>query len=322
MSTETSTLLSPPLAPPPPPPLMPKLKGKCRALKLGQANVQPSKGPGLLQGGKPSQVTQMDPTSQNTNLPPLTQTHDASREARVQQSEAVQAPVMEEQGPGQARVEGEAIAQPSAGMENLADDSDYMQPAPMIICSQPRSLSPYLPASVSPTAPPLFPKLSPITSPHDSPPGAVPSLSPYQSPSLSPKVPHSLSLHDSPSASPSLSPYQSPCFSPRTPFSLSPFTSPSLSQLTDEQPATLPRSDKPRSRRRAWGEEGGDDDDKDEDDEIEELHKQRGDGGNGLVLQIDAASLNDTDSCSSFSSLEEAAEAPPHFPWQDDGTSL
>ncbi|XP_061754712.1 ras and Rab interactor 1-like isoform X2 [Nerophis ophidion] len=36
VSTETSTLLSPPLARPPPPPLMPKTKGKCKALKQAE----------------------------------------------------------------------------------------------------------------------------------------------------------------------------------------------------------------------------------------------------------------------------------------------
>ncbi|XP_044227811.1 ras and Rab interactor 3-like [Thunnus albacares] len=303
VSTETSTLLSPPLAPPPPPPLMPKTKGKCKAQKRVQGTAQPSKPSGLLQGGNPSQVRQIDPTSQDTQLQPLTQTQDAHSEAQVQHPSAT--------FQGQARVEGEE-ATAALVMEHLQEDSDYMQPSPVISLSHSPSLS-HLSPSVSPMAPPLFPKMSPSFSPHDSP-GASPSLSPYQSPSLSPKVPFSLSPHDSPSASPSLSPYQSPSPSPKVPFSLSPFTSPSFSQLSEEAyhtPTTPSRPDQQRSE--GAGEE-------DEEDETEELHKEREEEETGLVLQINAASLNDNDSCSSFSSLEEAAETPLHQ--QDHGTSL
>ena len=70
-------------------------------------------------------------------------------------------------------------------------------------------------------------------------------------------------------------------------------------------------------------EEGaGAEESKDEDDETnEELHTKREE--EDLVLQMTAASLNDTDSCSSFSSLEGAAETPPHSPHKlDNGTSL
>ncbi|CAK6957224.1 ras and Rab interactor 3-like [Scomber scombrus] len=331
VSTETSTLLSPPLAPPPPPPLMPKTKGKCKAKKCVQGTAQPSKGPGLLQGENPSQVHQNDPTSQDTQLHPLTQNQDTRIEAQVQHPSPTShfQPVVQEQGQtqkeaaqGQVRVEGEE-ATALLVMENLPEDSNYMQPSPMINLAHSPSFSSYLSPSVSPMAPPLFPKLSPSFSPHDSP-GGSPSISPYQSPSLSPKVPFSLSPYDSPSASPSLSPYQSPSPSPKVPFSLSPFTSPSFSQLAEatyHTPATPSRPDQQRSEGQAK-EGAGEDENKDEEDETEALHKEREAEETDLVLQIDAASLNDNESCSSFSSLEEAAETPLHSPHQHDKDTI
>ncbi|XP_023285167.1 ras and Rab interactor 1-like [Seriola lalandi dorsalis] len=296
VSTESSTLLSPPLAPPPPPPLMPKTKRRCKVQKQGQRAAQPSKGPGLLHGENPSQATQSDPTAPDTQ--PLSQTQDTPSEAQMQPPSAAPhfQPEMQDQGqtqiePGQTQ---EATAQMPAVMENLPDDSDYMQPSPMISFSQYPSLSPYLSPAVSPMAPPLFPKVSPSLSPHSSP-GISPSLSPYQSPSLSPKVPFSLSPHDSPSASPSLSPYQSPSPSPKVHFSLSPFTSSPISQLAEEAyhtPATPSRPDKQRSDRDAEGEAAGADENKDEDgDTDEELHENGKE--EGLVLRMNAASLND-----------------------------
>lgn len=316
ISTETSTLLSPPLAPPPPPPLMPKTKGKCKALKRGQTQ-------------DPSEATQIDPTVKDSQ--PLIQTQDTPSEAQVQPPLAAAhfQPEMQEQGhtkmePGQSKAGAtgdEATAQQPTVMETLPDDSGYMQPSPAINFSHSLLLSPYLSPSVSPLAPPLFPKVSPSLSPHDSP-GASPSLSPYQSPSLSPKVPISLSPYDSPSASPCLSPYQSPSPTPKVPFSLSPFTSPSFSQLAEQayhKPPSPSRPDQQRSEKEAEEEEGaGADENKDED-----LLKKREEEEEGLVLQMDAASLSDTDSCSSFSSLEGAAETPPYSPHkQDNGTSL
>ncbi|XP_044077848.1 ras and Rab interactor 2-like isoform X2 [Siniperca chuatsi] len=373
VSTETSTMLSPPLAPPPPPPLMPKTKGKCRAPKRGQGTAHPSEGPGLLQGENPSQATQIDPTVQDTGPQPLTQTQM-------------------EPGLSKAGVMGEeATAQLPTVTEHLADESDYMQPSPMINFSHSPSLSPYRSPSVPPMVPPLFPKVSPSHCPHDSP-NASPSLSPYQSPSSSPmapplfpkvsqsRCPHdsssaspspyqspssspmapplfpkvspsccphdsrsaspslspcqspysspkvlfSLSPHDSPSASPSLSPHQSPSPSPKVPFSLSPFTSPCFSQLVEQAyhtPATSSRLDQQRSEREAEEEGAGVDENEDEDNE--ELQKKREEEERGLVLQMNAASLNDTDSCSSFSSLEGAAETPPHLPHkQNNGTNI
>ncbi|XP_070773931.1 ras and Rab interactor 2-like isoform X2 [Enoplosus armatus] len=372
LSTETSTLLSPPLAPPPPPPLMPKTKGRCKARKRGQGTTHPGEGLGLLQGENPNQATQIDPTVQDTHPQPLT---------------------LVEPGQSKAGVMGEeATAQLPTVMEHLPDDSDYMQPSPMISFSHPPSLSPYLSPSVSPIAPPLVPKVSSSLPPHDSPgaspslspylspsvspiapplvpkvssslpphdsPSASPSLSPYLSPSVSPiapplvpkvsssrsphdspsasaspspyqspslsRVPFSLSPYDSPSASPSLSPYQSPSLSPKLPFSLSPFTSPSFAQLVEQAyhtPAAPSRPDQQRSEREAEEEGAGADEYEDEDDE--ELHKRREDEERGLIFQMNAASLNDTDSCSSFSSLEGAAETPPHSPHkQDNGASL
>lgn len=97
----------------------------------------------------------------------------------------------------------------------------------------------------------------------------------YQSPSLSPKAPLSLSG----------SPYQSPSSSPNVPFSLSPFFSPSLAQLVEAR-------QRPESRARV--EEG-----RHEDNRVAELHQE--------MLSV---SLADTDSCSSFSSLEGEVEMP------------
>lgn len=280
VSTESSTLLSPPIAPPPPPPLMPKTKGKCKAQKQEQqAPALPSKG--LLQGENPSQ--------------------DAPGEA-PSAAPHFQLEMQEQMEPGQSE----------AGVRgDLQDDSDYMQPSPMIALHS--SLSPYLSPSVSPMPPPLFPKASLSPSPHDSP-GASPPLSPYQSPSPSPQPPFFLSPYDSPSPSPSLSPYQSPSPSPKMPFSLSPFTSPAFPQLA-EQAYHTPATPQLRAEREA--EEGGagaDEDVTNEDlDKKSEEEEER-----GLVLQV-----NDTDSYSSFSSLEGAAETPPHSPHkQDSGTNI
>uniref|UniRef100_A0A8P4KAX4 SH2 domain-containing protein n=1 Tax=Dicentrarchus labrax TaxID=13489 RepID=A0A8P4KAX4_DICLA len=309
ISTETSTLLSPPLAPPPPPPLMPKTKGKCKARKLGQAQV-------------PSQATQIGPKVQDSQSQPVIQAQDTPSEAQVQPASATPHFQPEMQDPGQTQMEpgqgksgapgSEATAQLPAVMENLPDDSDYMQPSLMINSSHSPILSPYLSPSASPKAPPLFPKVSSSVSPCD-----FPSLSPYQSPSLSRKVPFSLSPNRSPSASPSLSPHQSPSPSPKVPFSLSPFTSLSFSQMAEQAyrtHAAPSRPDQQRSEGEAEEEEGAGGD-KDEDDDTSEEE--------GLVLQMNAASLRDTDSCSSLSSFEGAAETSPHSSHkQDNGTSL
>ncbi|XP_074468320.1 uncharacterized protein LOC141753487 [Sebastes fasciatus] len=286
ISTESSTMLSPPLAPPPPPPLMPKKKGKCKAQKQLQRVALPSKG----------QAAQTDPTIQDT-----------PSEAQVQPPSATLhfQPEMQEQA-GIRREE--ATVQLPAAMENLPDDSDYMQPSPLINFSNLLSLSPYLSPSGSSMAPLLFPKASPSHSPHDS-----PVASPSHSPSPFPKAPFSLSPYASPCASPSLSPYQSPSPSPMIPFSLSPFTSPSFPQLMEQiyqTPTTPIRADQQRP-----GE--------DEDETNKELQTRREEEERGLVLQMNAASLNDTDSCSSFSSLEGAAETPPDLPQKrHNGTSL
>ncbi|XP_034746585.1 ras and Rab interactor 2-like isoform X2 [Etheostoma cragini] len=293
ISTESSTLLSPPLAPPPPPPLMPKTKRQCKAQKQGQGTVHPLKG--LLHGENSNQDTPSEAQVQ----PPTVTLH---LQPKVQEQGQTQM----HQGQMEAGIRGDTTQLPTV-MENLPDDSDYMQPSPMINFSLSPSLPPYLSPSVSRKAPPLFPKASPSLFPQDSP-GASPPLSPHQPPSLSPKAPFSLSPYDSPSASPSLSPYQSP--------SPSLANSPSFPQLAKQAyqtPATPSRPDQQRSEREAEEEGAGAEGNKDEDDETNE----------DLVLQRTAASVNDTDSCSSFSSLEGAAETLPHSAHQlDNGTSL
>lgn len=279
VSMETSTMLSPPLAPPPPPPLLPKTK-------RGQA-----------QGPRPAaqnHPTVQDPPPGEAQVqPPSTTPH-----IHPGMQELSQAPV--EQGSVGAGAEGgdQAPAQLPAITEHVADNSDYMQPSPVINLS----LSPYLSPSAPPTACTLFPKGSPSLSPHNSP-ADSPSLSPYQSPSVSPKISRSPCT-----ASPSLSPYQSPSLSPRAPFSLSPFTSPSFSQLAEQAyhtPAAPLRAD----QQRLDTEEGRNDKGN---GTRQEVHKVRDEEEeeDGIVLSMNSARLSDTDSCSSFSSLEGAVETP------------
>ncbi|XP_034539524.1 ras and Rab interactor 1-like isoform X2 [Notolabrus celidotus] len=254
ISTETSSLLSPPLVPPPPPPLMPKTRGRCKAQKQV---TQPGKGP--------TQTAQMDPTVQdNTDV-------GSSGTLLLQ-------PEVEEQE------EEEAALQPPTVMEHLSEDTDYMQPSPLITSSLMPSLSPYL----SPSAPPLFPKVSPSISPHGSP-GASPCLSPYQSPSLSPKALSSLSPYESPAASPPRS--RSP--SPKAPFSLSPFTSPSFAQLEQayHTPTSSQRPDPSRAGREAEEEGAGVDGNKEMSEELNKKGEEE-----DLVLQMSAAALNEKES--------------------------
>ncbi|TNN64247.1 Ras and Rab interactor 1 [Liparis tanakae] len=216
---------------------------------------------------------------------------------------------------GQARAEtpdeAAQIQTLQFGMENLPEDSDYMQPSPMISISNlpPLSPSPY----ACPMAPPLFPKASRSLSPYGSP-GASPS--PYQSPSLSP--------YASPSASPSLSPYQSPSPSPKVvPFCLSPFISPPsflpLAEQAYQTPATPSRPDQRRSEREAEEEDEGAGADviKEEEDTKEDPHTKREEEEGGLVLQMNASSLKDTERCSSLEGAAETSSAQ-----QDNAASL
>ncbi|XP_030010430.1 ras and Rab interactor 1-like [Sphaeramia orbicularis] len=310
VSTESSTLLSPPLAPPPPPPLVPKTKRKCKAQKQGPGAAQ---NPATL-----NETTQITPTAQDSQP----QMPGMCSEDQVQPPPAT-LPIQFEVQEGQTMaglMEDEATAQILTVKENLVEDSNYMQPSPVVNSSLCASLSSYLSPSVAPKAPPLSPKMSPSLSLHNSP-SASPSLSPYQSPSLSPRLPLSRSPHDSPTASPSLSPYQLPSPSPKVPFLLSPFTSPSFSQLAEEAyhiPVALSRSDLQREQVEDEEEDGEDDEEK-----YDEARKEMEDEENDLLLQINAASLCDTDSCSSFSSQEEAAETPTQtLDKQDDGTTI
>ncbi|XP_023147282.1 ras and Rab interactor 2-like isoform X1 [Amphiprion ocellaris] len=295
ISTETSTPLSPPLAPPPPPPLMPKKKGRCKVQKGGQGTAQP---------------TPIDLTAEDTQ--PQLPTQKAPIEVQPPSASPHLQPEMQEQSRTQIEanqsktgVRGKFPTAQLTLTENLPDDSDYMKPSPVINPSQSPFLSPYLSPSVSPMAPPLFPKMSPSISPRDSP-GASPSLSPYQSPSLSPKAPFSLSPYDSPSNSPSRSPYDFPSPSPQVPFSLSPFISQSFSQLTEQASYTQASPE-----REAEKDEAGVDEQRDEGGETKEaLLNDREEEERNLVLQMNAASLNDTETPQD--SLNEQA----------DGTSL
>ncbi|KAM4620275.1 uncharacterized protein ACJ7VT_006966 [Polymixia lowei] len=328
VSTETSSPLSPPLAPPPPPPLMPKTKGRCKA-KV-QAVAQPGQGQRpshSVTPASPSQPTHIDPTSIDTQVqPPQPQDTQVQPQGTQVQPQGIQVqpqpqgtqvqaqpqpsqfhPQMQEQDqtqdqtqmePGQSQPVAQATAA-ATKVERPPDDSDYMQPSPRVNLTPSPSFSLSLPPSLSPRASPcLFPKISPSRSPHDS-------------PSISPGV------------SPSLSPYQSPCASPQVPFSLSPFISPTVSPLVEEAyhtPTTPLGLDRGRKEEDVVELGGDDDDEEEEEEEEEEEDDVEKEEEMGLLLQqIYASSLNDTDSCSSLSSLEEAGETPPPTPLQQDG---
>nr|XP_040036704.1 ras and Rab interactor 1-like isoform X1 [Gasterosteus aculeatus aculeatus] len=289
ISTESSSLLSPPHAPPPPPPLMPKTKRKCGGPRRGQGA---GGGEGASRGGNPSEAGRIDHAVPDTlGLPPA-QMHSVPGEARVQLPAAT------------PHLHPERQQEPGPDGAGVVLNLDHAQASPTAASSTVPSLSPY----ISPAAPLLFPKVSSCRSPYDSP-GASPSLSPYQSPSLSPKAPVSLSPYDSPSASPSLSPSPSP--SPKVPFALSPFTSPSFLRLEEQvYHAPSARPDRVRSEREAEKDGAG----PDESGTKEELHKKSEEEESGLVLQMKAASLNDT------GGLQGAAETSAHE--QDKATSL
>ncbi|KAM8898283.1 uncharacterized protein AB9W97_009265 isoform 2-T2 [Spinachia spinachia] len=286
ISTESSSLLSPPHAPPPPPPLMPKTKRKCGAPRGGQGTAPPGKG--VSRGKNPSEASRIDLTVQDTLRLPPAQMRNVPGKAQVQLPAAT--PHLQPERQERGRVQTES------GPEVILNLDDTQASPPVALSTLP-SLAPNIP----PTAPLLFPKVSPCRSPYDSA-GPSPSLSPYQSPSLSPKPPVSLCDYDSPSASPSLSPYQSPSPSPKVPFALSPFTSPSFLPLAEQAYHTpTSRPDRVRSEREAGKDSAGADETEGEDATKEELHKKREEEEEeeeverGLVLQMKAASLNDTD---------------------------
>ncbi|KAF6719156.1 Ras and Rab interactor 1 [Oryzias melastigma] len=194
VSTETCTLLSPPLAPPPPPPLMPKTKGKGKAKKQAKEITK------LREDCV--QVTQPGQTGDDHQ--PLPHIQDSHCEDKANLSSETPHLGVQETG-DEKRKAGiekmkEELAQLPAAMDNL--QTDYMKPSPLISFSHIPSL--YKSPSTCPMTPPLFPKassLSPIS------PSPV-SLSPNLSPSLSPKF-HVL---------PSLSPKASSAFSCVRPF--------------------------------------------------------------------------------------------------------
>ncbi|XP_077361586.1 ras and Rab interactor 1-like, partial [Festucalex cinctus] len=137
-----------------------------------------------------------------------------------------------------------------------------------------------LPPLAPPPPPPLMPKtrgkrqVRNATAPEQPPPAeSVPPLPPKVSRNRPSASPPGASPYQSPSLSPraplAASPYQSPSSSPKAPFSLSPFFSPSLAQLVEA--GQTPEAD--------------------------ELHPE-----------MESLSLDDTDSCSSFSSLEGEAD--------------
>ncbi|KAF3705660.1 Ras and Rab interactor 1 Ras inhibitor JC99 Ras interaction/interference protein 1 [Channa argus] len=280
VSTETSTMLSPPLAPPPPPPLMPKTKGRCKVQKQAQETGNTCKEPCPLPCKNPSQVTQIYPTNQDTQPHLLTQTPSEGPVQLLSGPLHFQ-PQVKEHGhmePVQTQAGDEGVKLTSelpTVTEHLQDDSEYKEPSPVTTSIHSPLLSPYLCPTVSPMAPPLFPKTSP-----------------------------SLSPHNSPGVSPSLSPRQSPCLSPKVPFSLSPFTSPTFSQLAEQAyqtPAIRSRPGQQRLDRDAEEDGAGADEHKDEDKETnKELQEKTEVGEQGLVLQVNAACLNNGMLCNSI----------------------
>ncbi|RVE64073.1 hypothetical protein OJAV_G00142530 [Oryzias javanicus] len=174
VSTETCTLLSPPLAPPPPPPLMPKTKGRGKAKKQAKE---------ITKFREDSvQVTQPGQTGDDNQ--PLPHVPDSHIEDKVNPSSGT--PRVQEQTSDEKRKHGiekmkEELAQLPAAMDNLL--TDYMKPSPQISFSHISSL--YQSPSTCPITPPLFPKASSSLSPISPSPA---SLSPNLSPSLSPKL--------------------------------------------------------------------------------------------------------------------------------------
>ncbi|XP_030601557.1 ras and Rab interactor 3-like [Archocentrus centrarchus] len=313
VSTETSTMLSPPIDPPPPPPLIPKSKGRCKAQKGGQETLQLSEG----------QAAQIYPPAKDAQPRPVMQNNPS--DAQVQPPSAPPHIQLEMQEQQMEAGQSKGVKEEEAAAQHLPEDSDYMKPSAMISFSNCASLSPYMSPSVSPMPPALLPKMSPSLFLHDSP-GVSPSLSPYHSPSLSPKVSTSLSPNDSPNLSPSHSPYHSPSLSPKVPYSHSPFTSqhsPLIEQASDTC-STPSTPDKLRTDGEAEKKEGAEmNENIDKNGETKDLYKKREEEENDLVLQMNAATVNDTESCSSFSSLEETAETQPHpLDKQADGTSI
>nr|XP_057942501.1 ras and Rab interactor 2-like [Doryrhamphus excisus]XP_057942502.1 ras and Rab interactor 2-like [Doryrhamphus excisus]XP_057942503.1 ras and Rab interactor 2-like [Doryrhamphus excisus] len=131
--------------------------------------------------------------------------------------------------------------------------------------------------SLSPyLAPPLPPKMSSSLQN----PSGTSSATDYQFPSLSPQAP-----------SASLSPYESPSSSP---FSLSPFFSPTLSQLAETRQKSPDSTGTPKQSLEMVSKV-----EINESDQMEELPKE-----------MEAATVDDTSSCSSFDSRREAAETP------------
>lgn len=149
VSTEGSTLLSPPLIPPPPPPLVPKSKSRCKG-KGNKVDEPLKENANILQDNNPNAQTIDE--QDYTELPSRT-----SRDIIRAIEEVSPLPTV---------------------MESLVEDTDYMQPSPAV--NTPHPLSPYL-------SPKLQPKKSTSLSPRTSP-SPSPSVSPYQSPSPSPKA--------------------------------------------------------------------------------------------------------------------------------------
>ncbi|XP_028322359.1 ras and Rab interactor 1-like [Gouania willdenowi] len=265
VSSETSTLLSPPLASPPPPPLMPKTKGRCKAKKAhSQAPVPPA-----------SSVLHLQPEIQ-------TQVEPGQRTAGVEEEKF-------------------GAELPTAMMTLLPIDSDYMSPS-ALGRSQCPSLSPYMSPSVSPKVSYLSPKVSPFPSPLNSP-LASPSLSPYQSPSLSPRIPFPLSPFDSnlscssTEQSPSLSPVQSSSPSPVTNLAFfAPMSGPACNVY--DIPVTLKEKNAKREVEETCKEKTGDNGHPRDDSQRKKDSEEEEEEDQNLALQMNAASLKDTHECS------------------------
>ncbi|CAL9685327.1 unnamed protein product [Knipowitschia caucasica] len=142
VSTEGSTLLSPPLVPPPPPPLMPKCKGRCKA-KGSKADDQTV---------RINPIDDDDDEEDYAELPPRT------REL----------------------IFDDMLPLPTV-MESLVEDADYQQPSPSFKASHPLSpyLSPKLSKKSTSLSPRNSPGNSPCVSPYQSPFPSPKMLSPF-----------------------------------------------------------------------------------------------------------------------------------------------
>ncbi|XP_011481515.1 uncharacterized protein LOC105355571 isoform X2 [Oryzias latipes] len=300
VSTETCTLLSPPLAPPPPPPLMPKTKGRGKAKKQAKEIPELSEDSVQVHGqtGDDNQ-TQPLPHIQDLDLEDKVNPSTGTRHLQVEVKEQGQEWTEEGQRNAGNEKMKEELAQLPAAMDHLL--TDYMKPSPLTSFSHIPSL--YQSPSTCPMTPPLFPKMSSLSPISPSP----VSLSPNHSPSLSPKLPSSLS--------PSLSPKASSSFSCVRP-------SQSLQAELDSDYAIPTVTGRQRSGTQPHKGDQGTNTNAGKGAEKEDVHTER-EEKDYVDLEIDAGFVKEKESCISISDLEkERVPTNPLEPRQTNSSTL